>query len=391
MMLSMTSMRTFKGQKRLRDLHSQQGGIASLLFAMVMMVVISLIVLGFAQVARRGQRESTDSQLSASAYYAAESGVNDVINLAAQHGGTLQPKTTCANTGTFYSPLQRSSQLSAADNVSYTCVLVNTGAGGGIPSLAYSSLSTGQSWATEITPGDSYTGNYYLRFELAPNGGGNTLAQCPSALGINPASWSCPYPVLRFDLVPQSTSGYTRSSLDNSTMTAFISPTSSSATGSAAFQSANGGKALEAQAACSDSDCTFDVTGLHGKYYIRVLPLYVQAKQLTLTAYSSANTPVGLSGSQVIVDVTGKAQDVLRRIQVHLPVVSVNRQGIYPDYALESTDSICKRFSYQAGNNPQIYIDGNIDPSISAGAAADDNPLCDAGSNPPNTGLTPIP
>lgn len=59
----------------------------------------------------------------------------------------------------------------------------------------------------------------------------------------------------------------------------------------------------------------------------------------------SITSSLGLKGAQIKVDSTGKAQDVLRRIQVRLPLNATGSQNQLPDNALQSTDSICKRFS----------------------------------------------
>ena len=61
-----------------------------------MIVIISLIVLGFAQLARRNQRQTLDSQLSTQTYYAAESGVNAALRIV-RSPHTYEPgdKTTC--------------------------------------------------------------------------------------------------------------------------------------------------------------------------------------------------------------------------------------------------------------------------------------------------------
>ena len=57
-----------------------QKGMAAILITLIMMIVISLIVLGFAQITRHDQQQALDKQLSTEAFYAAESGINDAIN-----------------------------------------------------------------------------------------------------------------------------------------------------------------------------------------------------------------------------------------------------------------------------------------------------------------------
>ena len=60
-----------------KRLKQSESGIVSLMMTLVIMLVISLIVIGIAQLSRREQRQALDNQLSTQAFYAAESGVND--------------------------------------------------------------------------------------------------------------------------------------------------------------------------------------------------------------------------------------------------------------------------------------------------------------------------
>jgi len=87
---------------------------------------------------------------------------------------------------------------------------------------------------------------------------------------------------------------------------------------------------------------------------------------LQITGTDGSGNPVSFTGAQVLIDVTGKAQDVLRRVQVRVPATGTSA-NLTSDYAMQSTDSICKRFDimtnhYQsdAGNaNPSMDNSGN--------------------------------
>jgi Tfp pilus assembly protein PilX len=59
----------------------KQAGMVAIMVTMILMIVISLIVVGFAQISRRNQRQALDRQLSTQAFYAAETGVNDASDL----------------------------------------------------------------------------------------------------------------------------------------------------------------------------------------------------------------------------------------------------------------------------------------------------------------------
>ena len=59
-------------------------------------------------------------------------------------------------------------------------------------------------------------------------------------------------------------------------------------------------------------------------------------------------------GAQVVIDSTGRANDVLRRVQVRITGGTTtfsygDNTGNYPDNVLESADSICKRLSVAPG------------------------------------------
>src|SRR4051812_40718641 len=112
---------------RTRQRTGAQSGMVSIMVTMILMIVLSLIVIGFAQIARRNSRQSLDRQLSTSAFYAAEAGVNDVRDLIKNYG-TPPAKTDCTNgsgaTATYYGHLP-SATLDAASGVKYTCIMVN--------------------------------------------------------------------------------------------------------------------------------------------------------------------------------------------------------------------------------------------------------------------------
>jgi Tfp pilus assembly protein PilX len=86
----------------MRKIHlhnSSQTGMVSIMVTMLLMLVITLIVLGFAQVSRREQIQTLDRQLSAQAFFAAESGVNDAISVIKQRlaqGLPISDKTACS-------------------------------------------------------------------------------------------------------------------------------------------------------------------------------------------------------------------------------------------------------------------------------------------------------
>ena len=58
---------------------AKDGGFASIVVSLILVLVFSLITLGFAQIARREQQNALNQQLGTKASYAAESGINQII------------------------------------------------------------------------------------------------------------------------------------------------------------------------------------------------------------------------------------------------------------------------------------------------------------------------
>jgi hypothetical protein len=342
------------------SLRYSQAGMVSIMTTMVLMIVISLIVLGFAQLSRRNQRETLDRQLSSQAFYAAESGVNDVRELiqTALAGGavTIPEKNGCTDTGTagFYASLDP--DIDSTKGVRYTCMLVDPSP----TELRYNIDTT-----SVVVPMISGDGTNFSTIRLnwqSKVTSGSPISGCPTTTNnaFSPAaSWSCGYGVLRFDLVPVA-GVLNADSLRTGTMTLFGVPFSSggiSSTGFVADTANNNRRGI----ACNNSGCSLTITGLsQNAYYMRISSIY-QGMALQITGTNSGGLPAQLSGAQAVIDATGKAQDVLRRIQVHVPL-RASSENLLSDFAIQSTDAICKRYSVM-----ESYFDTDVAGVTSTG------------------------
>lgn len=341
-------------QSKLR--RSQEGMIA-IMTTMVLMVVISLIVLGFAQIARRNQRESLDRQLSTQAFYAAETGVNDArrqIQTAVAAGTlTIPEKTGCTDTaGGFYTfnPI-----IDSARNVKYSCLLVDPSP----TSLAYGDIGV----KSTIIPIASKSGGALnaLRFEWKAKDSetpGWPMSGCPAASNnvFSPTgSWTCGYGVLRFDLVPTNGNSLTIAGLQSSAMTTFVVPQTAgsplpSCSGWPCVSYAGGAANTNNRVGvnCNATSCRLQINGLvRNSYHVRISSLYRDVS-LNVCAVNAAGVCSEITGAQVVIDATGKAQDVLRRIQVRVPL-RIDSTNQLSDYAIQSADSICKRYAILNG------------------------------------------
>jgi uncharacterized protein YegL/Tfp pilus assembly protein PilV len=357
-----------------------QRGVASLIITMVTMVVISLIVIGFATISRREQRQSLDQQLSTQAFYAAESGVEDAKNvikslLVADPNQKIPAKPDCTSDPSGKYPTQAKTHVDEAYDVSYTCLTVDPSP----TSLQFNGVSDNSivvpvstdlpittirlTWTPTSPPPMASTN--------CPNSVDHTLKQQPN--------WNCGYGMLRADMTPTdpANGALSRPSLVNGSITGFFEPTTATSTGSVNYN-ARGVNPNLISARCATSGpygtCQATIDNIAGgvtSLSLRLSSLY-QPSNLKIEALNGS-TPQKINGVQATIDSTGKAGDVLRRIQVRLPVVS---NGLLPGYALQSNSSICKHF---ASSSDYFEISGVIDPDPG-------NAMC----NPMTDGAIPV-
>lgn len=319
-----------------------QRGMAAFMVTTVLVLVIALIIIGFSQVARRNQREALDRQLSTQAFYAAESGINGAISIIrnSMASGNLPPnKTNCEPDTTYTQQVQLD-----GENVEITCLLVSTQ----ISSLYYMGITEN---SPTVVPVISASGAPISQITLTwrTKSGDTTPSQNCFGNGQfrSRTNWQCGHGVLRTDLAP-TPDGNT----DRIAMSTFFDPyersSVSEATAPVVLYSSGGGMV---RAYCSDAGgdpkCMAKITGLNAPaYYLGLRSIYHDST-VTITAQDVNGLTIDLTG-QVLIDATARAQDVLRRVQVRVPLEARESSGL-PAYAIESTGSLCKRFAVEPG------------------------------------------
>lgn len=329
-------------------LRHDESGLVSMTVTSILILVITITVMAFAQMVRTEQRQALDAQLSSQAFYAAESGVNAarayIEDTFLNAGLTVPEKTECGSTQAAYEGL--STEIDSETSTGFSCLLITD-----TPRSLEYDLS--QPNSSVVFPIESTAALSSVNFSWTPeDGASNAHAACPASLASNPAlptadAWgACGYALLRVDLVPMSGTA-SQAELMGATYTAFMHPTRSGGTSNytgSGVTNINGGTANQGtrpSAHCTATACNLRVNNLSDtKYYARVMNLY-RGTKLTVTARTTGSTNEQLRGAQVMIDSTGKSQDILRRIQVRVPLVG---GGTYPDYAIMSTDSLCKQF-----------------------------------------------
>lgn len=341
-------------------MHSKknQQGMVSIVITIILMVVITLIVLSFAKISRREQRNALDRQLSTQAFYAAESGVNDAraaIDSWVINDGRFSTDYTDSCT-TFAAvagaPVALATPLVSSSAASYTCLFVDA---------SPNKLIYAESQEQRIIPVRNRSGAINTIEIYWDNGNANGGFTGCLPVADHPAAWpaNCDAPILRVELVD---------SIDfTSSKAFFMYPNVSIVPGTISYALLSGEKV---QANCAGNApgtpfpnrCKIQITNLGGsQYYLRVKALYDQAA-LTITANDGV---AQLVGAQTMIDSTGKASDVERRIQVRVNLG--NQTDNVPTFGLEGTDKICKKFT------------------LNGSTATDQaSPLCWTAANTPN-------
>ncbi len=361
------------GMKHKGNRGVDQSGFASIVIALVLVLVMSLLTVAFSQLARREQKSALDKQLATQAYYAAESGVNDIIkNLDAVSALSNDPNTCLTNAELSHIGLtptgNRGVSISASDNaVSYACVLVDANP----DTLQYSGVGPEEQKSSAFSISDSlkaFTINWVSADQTKTTP--RTAAETPK---FSPkTSWNSPG-VLQVSITPLT--DMSRAGLIANTGTAFLYPGGSNPSTISYNDIKGTEKGAIVHGHCNYTGgkypgypCRATITDFNEpagtKFLIRILNYYTASNILISDAINQANVPSDFVGAQAKIDVTGRAQDVLKRIQVRSPISEISRDF---GFTIEG-QSICKRTTTYPGR------DSLDPPDLTAATSAACNP-----------------
>lgn len=355
------------GMKRV-SIRRDQSGMAAITIVLILMIVISLTVLSFAKIIRREQESALNDQLSSRAFYAAESGINiakqALNNSAAATTYAAAPKTNCGS-DVYITNAQLA--LDAASQTEVSCLTIDTAQ----DTLLYS-VSQNHSQSIPLNGSAPITSVTLTWQSTSANGSENYNTCSARPLPNNPAygSWNCPAPALRVDLVPADSANLTRANLTNRLFTVFMIPrdNSTAATVSASYDNsstgANQGLRLDTVHCNGNSRpyaCSARITNLFNGLssrtgYLRIASYY--GDSLVSVSAQAGGATVELSGAQATIDSTGRALDVVRRVQARVPLAE---EFAYPDAGVLGTAGLCKVYE---------RIPGATVPVVQNGAAA---------------------
>jgi len=347
-------------------------GIIAIFTALILTVVLSIIVLGFASVAKTEDRDALNRQLNTEAYYSAESGFNDAYSQVTYYSdlgqiNNIRSQNTCTVTGNKYiSP--GSNVLDPTSNNEYTCLLVNP-----TPDNVSGDSSNNTSSIFHMNTSGQVA---YLIFKYANADGSSYNSSCSSVPeGSTPgtfpqnSTWppNCP-PVLELtiaDITDATAAGtFGEMSLALHTKTIYLYPGVTSS--SMSFTSLKNGGVYSTT--CTATTCQFTITyGSNGPTEQIAKINYIYGSNTTsynfyANAYCSCSNPgatLAFVGDQVQIDSTGRAQTELRRMQVVVSLAPGDATILQPpSYAVQTDKSVCKRLVL--GNNGTAYINADI-------------------------------
>lgn len=338
----------------MNTLHKNQSGLVSIVVSMLLILVLSLIVMAFARLTQREQRQVLDRQLSTEAFYAAESGINDGTRALLTNGSNerTEENDDCDPPDGYSNQLE-------GNNIIYSCLLIDPTP----TSIEFGNIDQNDEkiFPLDLKDGSSPESSVSIFWQTPSSTLDNS--GCPGgALNSFTPTWptapNCSSGVLRIEIVPIPKSGaFSRNDMIANTAVIFAVPANSPVTGSVNLPLDATGFGKQGRivgsgclaAASRPKHCRIDITGISltgnpvvgNVYWVRVTPLYRSA---ALTVCTNACNPTASEwkGAQAQVDSTGRASDVLRRIQVRVGISEV-RGNPTPQNAIEATEGVCKR------------------------------------------------
>jgi len=194
----------------------QEQGFVSIIVAAILMVLMSVVTIGFSRAMQREQRQSLDRQLSSQAFYAAETAINDTYNKIIKDG-SVAPIDSCDP-----SDLPNKGIIDKDEpDVAFTCLRID-------PSPSSLEFDNGKIATTEskVFPLSSKSGSAFsdIKIEWAGEGGNDFVTNCTGDLPVSGSSTALP--ILRFDMTALSNQAgvgvsTSRASINNNSKTLF--------------------------------------------------------------------------------------------------------------------------------------------------------------------------
>lgn len=326
----------------MKNLKKDQQGLTAIIVTMFILIMLSLIVLAFSQITRRETRQALDRQLSSQAFYAAESGINEATKYIRQNPLPLE-KVNCNDPPTL------APSIDTTNTFGYSCILFDRAP----TTIEYSGINTesGEFVSLKTLSNDLST----LTITWNDTDGGNTFSGCPtSAAASFPAEGAygaCDAGVMRVLLMPFA-NGINRQQLTDASYTAYLRPMQPGKPGTTSFANHSAGantqgNVVEASCDTAAGRCTARIEGVPGGngLFLHMKSIYKNSV-VTVGGFTASGATVRFTEAQAKIDSTGKVSDVLKRMQVRIPLLE--KQEI-PGYVVQTMNGICKQLDVYQG------------------------------------------
>lgn len=384
-----------------------QQGMASIVVVSVLIIIMTLISIGFARLVNRSAVNSANKQFSASATYAAQSAINDVASYlkayaTANPGSNFLPKSTkCNGAGSLIGssatpgPFFNDSNLSGdtTRSTQYTCLLLNPTP----DNLVYSQVEATKSQVVKVNTSASTGALDKLLLSWQPSCNPSTVPSCPTGYPVSTSNFndettwntvgssckddsnadaSC-IPVLRLSIFPISNSS-SLSSIQAKGKTVYLIPQKPSGTvPSKSFSDAAGFKDSSIipipctqtigatdfnPTAATGYKCNIIIRSLSSaispattdSVYLRLTPLYNQA-DIRVAANDIFGNTLTFIHDQAVIDATAQTGGVVKRLQARVDTSSLDSSSngvdtnisslsdTFPEQAVRTANALCKR------------------------------------------------
>lgn len=342
-------------RKFLIALNHDQRGFASIVIALTVVLVLALVTVGFAQLTRREQQNALTKQLAIQANYAAETGINDALKYI-KADPTYAPDPKRCHDAPGQPPYAGPSKdIDTAVGVSYSCLLIDARP----TSYQVDRIPVGEAKIITFST-DRAPANLVIRWgSTTPAKNTGPFPAEPETNKFQPQStWPNIPGVLQVSITPHASAD--RTSLINNTLTSYLYPAQrfdhSRDIGGHLLGiggTAGDGRVLSGHCDPLGADrsasypCLVNINGgplaapgwSNGPFLVHILSYY-DTSRMHITGTDTSGTPIRFINGQAVIDVTGKARDVLKRLRVR---VALNpRPADLPNYTIEASN-ICKR------------------------------------------------
>lgn len=376
-----------------------QSGAVSIFAVIFSMLLITVVTVSFVRIMIREQQQASAADLSQSAYDSALAGVEDakrLIVFCQSAGSAAQPECidlaskTCTES---LSAVRMATGANAAENPvqagssandfeqAYTCLKINPTPIDYIgrldkdqPNVIALASAEGQAQPSEITiewmtkqdfSGDELKVPSLANYTTAATSHGGL----PSVVRWGEAKWPAAVQVQRItNTATDPTSGTidggpsiawnNKMSLPNDNSQLLLLPTRTTqasvvtqkafpveritpyTTGTPVEGYGFAGCLPSAAAAPSEYYCSMNIpfSSSSSVSLFKITPLY-RGAHYRITMKDAAGNQLSFKGVQAVVDATGRASDVFRRVEARIDMASV---APYPDAAVETSSSLCK-------------------------------------------------